>query len=132
MYKCDKNQVPYYNVIFFKKWNFWEFWAIYITLRTLDKLNYYYFHEWKKLNILNAYIKIGAKLFHLTWKKKGNLKQVVRKKKIKWIWIFRSEYLVFLKGYPNHVWPLCNWNNYMLVLDYVTTLSHMRKMKVLI
>jgi len=25
MYECDKNQVPYYNVKSFKKWNLWEF-----------------------------------------------------------------------------------------------------------
>jgi hypothetical protein len=28
------------------------------------------------------------------------------------------------------LWPLCNWMSYMLVLDYVTRLSHKWKMKV--
>jgi hypothetical protein len=46
----------------------------------------------------------------------------------KWIWIFKSEYLMFLKGYPNHVLTL-NWKNNILVLDYVTRLSHMCKME---
>ncbi len=37
MYECDKNQMPYHNIIFFKKSNFWEFWAIDRTWPTLDK-----------------------------------------------------------------------------------------------
>jgi hypothetical protein len=28
IYKCDKNQMPYYNVKSFKKTNFGKFWAI--------------------------------------------------------------------------------------------------------
>jgi hypothetical protein len=48
MYECDKNQVPYYNVKIFKKWNFWEFWAINRTWPILDKFYYSYFHKWKQ------------------------------------------------------------------------------------
>jgi hypothetical protein len=45
MYECDKNQMPYCNVIFFNKSNFWEFWAIDRTWSTLDKFYYFHFHK---------------------------------------------------------------------------------------
>jgi hypothetical protein len=48
MFKCDKNQVPYYNVQNFKKWYFWEFWAIDKTWPTFDKFYYSYIHKWKQ------------------------------------------------------------------------------------
>ncbi len=45
MYECEKNQMAYCNVMFFKKWNFWEFWVIDRTWPTLDKFYYSYFHK---------------------------------------------------------------------------------------
>jgi hypothetical protein len=35
----------------------------------------------KKIDILDAYIKFGTKLFHLTREKKRNLKEIIRKMK---------------------------------------------------
>jgi hypothetical protein len=45
MYECDKNQMRYYNVIFFKKSNFWEIWAINKTCPTLDKFCDFHFYK---------------------------------------------------------------------------------------
>ncbi len=47
MYECEKNQMPYCNVNFFKKSNFREMWAIGRTWLTLDKFSYSHFHKWK-------------------------------------------------------------------------------------
>jgi hypothetical protein len=53
----------------FKKSNFGEFWAIDRTWPTLDKFYYPQFHKLIIVNTLEAYIRFGTKLFHLTWKK---------------------------------------------------------------
>ncbi len=37
----------------------------------------------EKIDILDAYIKFGTILFYLTWKKKGNLRQIIGKVKEK-------------------------------------------------
>ncbi len=79
--KCTsvKNQMPYYNVKSFKKWNFLKFWAIDRKCLTLDNFYYFYFHEWKKIK-LNAYMKFEKKK-SFDMKKKGNLKHVIGKMK---------------------------------------------------
>jgi hypothetical protein len=52
----------------------------------------------KKVDIIDAYIKIGTKLFHLTReKKKGKSKKGHRKNEKKG----EFESLVFMRGYPN-------------------------------
>jgi hypothetical protein len=45
IYECDKNQILYFHVIFFKKPIFYKFWAIDRKWATLDK--FYYFHFYK-------------------------------------------------------------------------------------
>jgi hypothetical protein len=61
------------------------------------------------VDILDAYIKIGTKLFHFTWEKKGKSKIVHRKNEEKGEFeCLRSESLVFQSGYLNciltHKW----------------------------
>jgi hypothetical protein len=102
MYECNKNQVLYCNVKNFKKWNLWEFWAIDKTWLALDKFYYYYFHKWKKTKNLNAYIKLETKLFHLTWKKEGNLRQVIGKLGGKNEFEYVKSESMFQRHYPNH------------------------------
>jgi hypothetical protein len=51
----------------------------------------------EKVDIINAYIKFGTKLFHLTREKKGKSKKGHRKNEKKG----EFESLVFMRGYPN-------------------------------
>lgn len=61
----------------FKSEKKWGFLVIDKTLPTLHEFYYSYFHKWKKLNNLNAYIKFGRNLFHWHERKKGNIIQVL-------------------------------------------------------
>jgi hypothetical protein len=59
MYECDKNQMPYCNVNFFKKSNFGEFWVIDKTWLTLDKFTISTF-----INENNRYFKCLHKIWN--------------------------------------------------------------------
>jgi hypothetical protein len=86
MFKCDKNQMPYCNVQNFKKWKFWEFgplikhgpyWINFIVFTFISE----------KIDTLDAHIKFGANLFHLTWEEIGKSKTNNRfYGKKRWIW----------------------------------------------
>jgi hypothetical protein len=75
-----KNQMSYYNVKNFKKWNFLKFWAIDRKCPTLNKFYCSYFHKWKKIKFKCLY-KIWFFFFSFDMKKKGNLKHVIGKMK---------------------------------------------------
>jgi hypothetical protein len=64
------------------------------------------------VDILDAYIKIGTKLFHFTWEKKGKSKIVHRKNEEKGEFeCLRSESLVFQSGGTLIVfWPINELN----------------------
>jgi hypothetical protein len=80
------------------------------------------------MDILDAYIKFGIKLFHLTWRKKGKSKIGYRKVEEKDEFDYlRNEFLVFQRGYPNRAltqqtslimtiqertWNFLRWKNY--------------------
>jgi hypothetical protein len=66
MYECDKNQLPYCNVKKFKMSKFYEFWAIDRSWLTLDKFLLFSFSQVKTIDIVEAYIKFGTKLFYST------------------------------------------------------------------
>ncbi len=78
IYECDKIQVPYKcNVKNFKKNQ-----AIDRTWPTLDKFYYFYLHKWKKKYFRGLY-KIWNKIIIFYMKKRGNLRQIIRKMKKK-------------------------------------------------
>ncbi len=81
--ECDKNKLPCCIIKSFKKSNFLGFWAIDRTWPALDKFHYFHFPKWKKKKTLNAYIKFGTKSFDWTWKKRWNVRHVMRKVKKK-------------------------------------------------
>jgi len=73
MFSCNKNQVPYYNVQNFKKWNFWEFgpliehgphWIDFIIITFISEKNRYF----------RCPYKIWSKFITFDMKKKGNLR----------------------------------------------------------
>jgi len=71
-------------------------------------------------DILDVYIKFGTKLFHWTWGKKGNLRQIIRKvnKKVNLKVLGVSPYVS--KGVPNHAWTLIIFFNYGIYLIFTT------------
>jgi hypothetical protein len=63
------------------------------------------------MDILDAYIKFGTKLFHLTWEKKGKSKIVHRENEKKGEFECpRSESLVFQRGTLILFWPINKLN----------------------
>jgi uncharacterized UBP type Zn finger protein len=58
----------------------------------------------KKIDTLEAYIKFGTKLFHLTWEKRVKCKACHGKKIKKKV---NLGVLMFQRGYPNHAWTQC-------------------------
>jgi hypothetical protein len=84
MYECDKNQMPYCNVIFFKKSIFWEFWAMfYFIIFTFinEKIN--------KIKNFKVYTKFGTKVVSFDMKKKVKCKTSHEKKKKKNLGVLR-------------------------------------------